>query len=505
MLHSAIGSPRKIVLLPSQQETYEKLKAAAQASPYVVFAGTPGMGRTVLLKRFAEEIGAAFIGEAEVSAKLDIIDRVKVNEAIYDLVKDAMDEHGSVVVDDFFAFVRIGVGADVWWRGVKDGLAMALRDVAVKTDRVLVVGGNRIDPSVSPSEEYGESVTLIGMQSFAADDYAAFLTQALGNAVADVDFPLIYRAAPGLDAYQLELLGNLLRGMTRISNEDVLEVLERDILEARIRLDEVEALTFDGLPGSEEIAQALENHIILPFQNRQLADDLGIKPRRGVLLYGPPGTGKTSLGRALAHRMQGRFFLIDGNFVTEPPHIFFGAVEGIVREAKANAPSVLFIDDADVLFQIEHIAGLSRFLLSLLDGLESETSNNVCVVMTAMDAMKVPEALLRSGRVELWLETRAPDEATRAQIIERWLAGDMAELGDADCALIASETAGFTPADLRRLAGDAKLLYAADLVAKRPTGNATHYLMKATEELIATRAIMAKRLADDALLIRPYA
>src|SRR5262249_40171763 len=161
------------------------------------------------------------------------------------------------------------------------------------------------------------------------------------------------------------------------------------------------------------IVEALETNIVLPFENRKLAMELGLKPKRGVLLYGPPGTGKTSIGRALAHRMKGKFFLIDGSFISEPPNMFFEKFQAVVREAEENSPSVLFIDDADVLFRIDHVAGLVRYLLSLLDGLESETARNVCVMMTAMDVKKIPDALLRSGRVELWLETRQPSEETR--------------------------------------------------------------------------------------------
>jgi ATP-dependent 26S proteasome regulatory subunit len=39
----------------------------------------------------------------------------------------------------------------------------------------------------------------------------------------------------------------------------------------------------------------------------------------------------------------------------------------------------------------------------MMDGLESASSERVCVVITAMDATTLPPALLRSGRVELWL------------------------------------------------------------------------------------------------------
>ena len=74
-----------------------------------------------------------------------------------------------------------------------------------------------------------------------------------------------------------------------------------------------------------------------------------------------------------------------------------------------------WIDDADVLFQSDRATGLSRYLLTMLDGLESESAGKVAVILTAMNPNHLPPALLRSGRVELWLETRLPAQAARAR------------------------------------------------------------------------------------------
>jgi transitional endoplasmic reticulum ATPase len=489
-------------LLPAQVVTYARLKEAALASPYVVLAGPSGMGRTILLDKLAREIGAPFIQVEDMAAKFGTMPHDLVSESIYELLSDSVKKYGAVVLDDFFMLTAMKAFPIT---PVIQGTRRALRDLAVNGGYTLVIGGTQIDLWATAASQYGEAVTLVEGEALGEVDYQTFLSRAWGENAGAVDYGMVYRAARGLDIYQLKLLAGLLQGQSDLTTADVLKCMEEDILSSNLQIGEVEAISFDKLPGAEEIAAALERHIVLPFQNQALAEELGLKPSRGVLLYGPPGTGKTSIGRALAHRMKGRFFLIDGTVVTEPPSIFFGHVSGIVRDAKANAPSVLFIDDADVLFQIDHIAGLSRFLLTLLDGLESATANTVCVVMTAMDAQKIPEALLRSGRIELWLETKTPDETTRARMIERWLPGSMGDLGAIDYSVIARETEGFTPADLRRLAGDARLLYAADLVAERPAKDATGYMLSAVEDLISTRAIMAERLADDALRIRPYA
>ncbi|WP_296615436.1 ATP-binding protein [Sphingomonas sp.] len=431
------------------------------------------------MRRYARETRAAFLDGDLYINRAERSDPSKFDHVLYDLIDVRLRKGVPVVVDGIRDFMP---------RPVFGLMMHHFKDVALKRGVPLVM--ESVDD---------EAAIQVKIPALLAEDYEAYFAARFGGkAVSGIDFPLVHEAAAGLDLYQLDFLANLME-VEGLTTAQMIACLERDVLKANLRLREVEALSFDSLPGSEHIAEALETHIILPFENKVLARELDLKPRRGVLLYGPPGTGKTSIGRALAHRMQGRFFLIDGSVITEPPSYFFGGVEGIIAQAKKNAPCVLFIDDADVLFQIEHIAGLQRYLLSLLDGLESETASHVCVMMTAMDAKKVPEPLLRSGRVELWLETKAPDEVTRGRILERWMAADMPGREDIDYPALARLTQGFTPADLRRLASDAKLLYASDLVAKRPIADANRYLELAIDDLITLRATMAERL-DDATL-----
>ena len=172
----------------------------------------------------------------------------------------------------------------------------------------------------------------------------------------------------------------------------------------------------------DDVIAGLEANIVLPLENDELATELSLKPKRGVLLAGPPGTGKTTIGRALAHRLKSKFFLIDGTFISGTDH-FYGRVHHVFEEAKRNAPSIIFIDDSDVIFESGEELGLYRYLLTMLDGLESETAGRVCVMMTAMDVSNLPPALVRSGRVELWLQTRLPDSEARANLMRKHLAG----------------------------------------------------------------------------------
>ena len=45
-------------------------------------------------------------------------------------------------------------------------------------------------------------------------------------------------------------------------------------------------------------------------------------------------------------------------------------ISHVFHEAKENAPSIIFIDDSDVIFESGQEHGLYRYLLTMLDGLE---------------------------------------------------------------------------------------------------------------------------------------
>ena len=77
---------------------------------------------------------------------------------------------------------------------------------------------------------------------------------------------------------------------------------------------------------------------------------LGAKIPKGALLCGPPGTGKTLLAKATAGEAAVPFFSISGSDFIE---MFVGVgpsrVRDLFKEARANAPCIVFIDEIDAV------------------------------------------------------------------------------------------------------------------------------------------------------------
>jgi len=86
------------------------------------------------------------------------------------------------------------------------------------------------------------------------------------------------------------------------------------------------------------------------LKNPEKYKKLGAKVPRGALLVGPPGTGKTLLAKAVAGEAGVPFFSISGSdFVQMYVGVGASRVRDLFKQAKAQAPSIIFIDEIDAV------------------------------------------------------------------------------------------------------------------------------------------------------------
>jgi cell division protease FtsH len=225
-------------------------------------------------------------------------------------------------------------------------------------------------------------------------------------------------------------------------------------------------VTFDDVAGVDEAVEELQE--IKEFlQQPQKFRAMGAKIPKGVLLYGPPGTGKTLLARAVAGEAGVPFYAISGSEFVE---MFVGVgasrVRDLFEQAKANAPSIVFIDEIDAVGR-HRGAGLGgghdereqtlNQLLVELDGFDPKVG--VIVIASTNRPDILDPALLRPGRFDRQIVVDRPDIKGREQILDVHAKGK--PLGEGISTKdLARSTPGFTGADLANLINEAALLAA---------------------------------------------
>jgi transitional endoplasmic reticulum ATPase len=481
-------------LCPAQKRASEALSAGLHAGSIFRVWGGVGRGKTTVLNELHKQAGGAFLNMkdfVEASAKNHPL---ALEETLYRLVFDALHSHPVVIVDDVHLLDLYSAGCHFYPRsGYFNSIMMGLCTYALESGKKLIFGTKEHLAEAAEQRSYS-----FGIEKFKVEDYAALVEIFRGAPAKGVDFDKIFRFAPKLNAHQLKAACYWLADQQELGTDAFIEYLRSQRLASNVDLGEVQSVDLKDLRGVDDVLRKLEINIVLPLQNDELASRFRLRSKRGVLLYGPPGTGKTTVGRALAHRLKGKFFLIDGTFIAGTDG-FYNRINQVFEAAKDNAPSVIFIDDADAIFEDGEERGLYRYLLTMIDGLESESAGRVCVMMTAMDVAHLPPALVRSGRVELWLEMKLPDPQARAEILSDYLKNLPEELRQVEVAELLVATDGFTGADLKRLVEDAKAIYAFDKARGADQHPTIDYFMSAVEAVKENKHHYAAAEAQAAL------
>jgi cell division protease FtsH len=280
-----------------------------------------------------------------------------------------------------------------------------------------------------------------------------FLSEALQNILFSIAIPILFIAVFWVLFWrQAQSTGN--------------QALSFGRSRAKRLTDSVPKVTFDDVAGVEEAKQELQE-VVEFLKSPKKFQALGAKIPKGVLLLGPPGCGKTLLARAIAGEAGVPFFHISGSDFVE---MFVGVGASRVRDlfdtAKANKPSLIFIDEIDAVGR-QRGAGLGgghdereQTLNQLLVEMDGFDPNAGVILIAATNRPDVLDpALLRPGRFDRRVVVDNPDHPGRRAILSVHTKGKPMD-DDVSLDSLARRTPGFSGADLANLVNEAALLAA---------------------------------------------
>ena len=238
-----------------------------------------------------------------------------------------------------------------------------------------------------------------------------------------------------------------------------------DFGKSRARLsDSRNKVTFKDVAGLKEEKEEVKELIDF-LKSPKRFQKLGARIPKGVLLVGPPGTGKTLLARAVAGEANVPFYYISGSDFVE---LFVGVgasrVRDMFKQAKNNAPCLIFIDEIDAVGR-QRGTGLGgghdereQTLNQLLTEMDGFGTNEGIIIIAATNRADVLDpALLRPGRFDRQVTVNLPDKKGREEILEVHAKGKILDK-NIKLSNLAKRTPGFSGADLENLLNEAALL-----------------------------------------------
>ncbi len=486
----AVTELRELAQFLSDPKRFTQL--GARIPKGVLLYGPPGCGKTLLARALAGEAGAAFysISGSDFVELYVGVGASRVRELFNEARRNAP---AIVFIDELDAVGRKRRSGPAASEGSSEEQGQALNQILTEMDGFSPAAGTIVVGATNRPDDLDQALLRPGRFDRAISvDRPDEAGRAAILAIHGQDKPLavgvelrsVASRAIGLTGADLESVMNeaaLLAaraGKTEISQTELEDALTR-VLEAPERQRRLSArdrtigqqslgaerVTFDDVAGSEEaLGELSEIKDFLSDPSR--FTQIGARFPRGFLLVGPPGCGKTLLARAVAGESNAAFLSVAASEFTE---IYVGEGSGRVRDlfaqARAMAPSIVFIDEIDAIgtrreSSLDGHREREQTLNQILIELDGFRQRDGVIVMAATNRPEILDAaLVRAGRFDRTITLDLPDRNARQAILAVHGAGK-AVGPDVDLGAVAGITRGLSGADLANVMNEAALLSA---------------------------------------------
>jgi cell division protease FtsH len=340
-------------------------------------------------------------------------------------------------------------------------ISQALTDIKEgKVEKVLIESDKLVVTYKDGSTKFSTKESVEGFNQLLKDSGIDPTT--VKYSIADQSLSNAFGSIAGI-MLPLLVMGGLFYYFMRAQSKGANDIFSFGRSRAKIFAKGKQDTTFADVAGVDEAKKELEelvDFLKFPAKYRKM----GARTPKGALLVGPAGVGKTLLAKAVAGEAGVPFFSMAGSeFMEMLVGVGASRVRDLFGQAKASAPSIIFIDEIDAIGR-QRGRGMmgghderEQTLNQILVEMDGFTPNDNVVVLAATNRGDLLDpALLRPGRFDRRVMLDMPDKEGRQSILKIHARGKKFGKG-IDWAKVADRTVGFSGADLENMLNEAAI------------------------------------------------